>query len=139
MTPSSQSVHQADGSSPLHVVGETCFPFTHKGHTFTFEGLVIENLDVDVLAGTPFMESNDIAVRPAKRQVILSDGNIHNYGSQQPITVNSTARRAIVLRSPPTSTTIWPGEFLELRLPSDAPLTLCTHWNRGLMPPASES
>ena len=121
VTPSSQSVHQADGSSPLHVVGETRFPFTCKGHTFTFEGLVVENLDVDVLAGTPFMESNDIAVRPAKRQVILGDGTIHNYGSQQPVTINSTARRAIVLRSPPTATTIWPGEFLELGLPSDAP------------------
>ena len=33
------------------------------------------------LAGTPFMVSNDIAVRPAKRQVILGDGTIHNYGS----------------------------------------------------------
>ena len=67
------------------------------------------------------MESTDIAVRPAKRQVILGDGTIHNYGSQQPVTINSTPRRAIVLRSPPTSTTIWPGEFLELGLPSDAP------------------
>ena len=121
VTPSSQSVHPADGSSPLHVVGETRFPFTRKGHTFSFEGLVVENLDVDVLAGTPFMESNDIAVRPAKRQVILGDGTIHNYGSQQLVTINSTARRAIVLRSPPTSTTIWPGEFLELGLPNDAP------------------
>ena len=121
VAPSSQSVHQADGSSPLHVVGETRFPFTHGGHTFIFEGLVVENLDVDVLAGTPFMESNDIAVRPAKRQVILGDGTIHNYGSQQPVSISSTARRAIVLRSPPTSTTVWPGEFLEVELPGDAP------------------
>ena len=121
VAPSSQSVHQADGSSPLHVVGETRFPFTRGGHTFIFEGLVVENLDVDVLAGTPFMESNDIAVRPAKRQVILGDGTIHNYGSQQPVSISPTARRAIVLRSPPTSTTVWPGEFLEGELPGDAP------------------
>lgn len=32
-----------------------------------FEGLVVENLEVDVLAGTPFMETNDITVRLAKR------------------------------------------------------------------------
>ena len=121
VAPSSQSVHQADGSSPLHVVGETRFPFTRGGHTFIFEGLVVENLDVDVLAGTPFMESNDIAVRPAKRQVILGDVTIHNYGSQQPVSISPTARRAIVLRSPPTSTTVWPGEFLEVELPGDAP------------------
>ena len=121
VTPSSQSVHQADGSSPLHVVGETRFPFTCGGHTFIFEGLVVENLDVEVLAGTPFMESNDIAVRPTKRQVILGDGTIHNYGSQQPVSISPAARRAIVLRSPPTSTTVWPGEFLEVELPGDAP------------------
>ena len=118
MKPSSQSVHQADGSSPLHVVGEIRFSFTH---TFILEGLVVENLDVDVLAGTPFMESNDIAVRPAKHQVILGDGTIHNYGSQQPVSISSAAHRAIVLRSPPTSTTLWPGEFLEVELPGDAP------------------
>ena len=108
VTPSSQSVHQADGSSPLHDVSETRFPFTQGGHTFIFKGLVVENLDVNVLAGTPFMESNDIAVRPAKRQVILGDGTIHNYVSQQLVSISSTARCAIVLRSPPTSTNAWP-------------------------------
>ncbi|KAL9978907.1 hypothetical protein ACROYT_G016491 [Oculina patagonica] len=121
VTPSSQSVHQADGSSPLHVVGETRLSFTRGDRTFTFEGLVVEDLDVDVLAGTPFMETNDIAVRPAKRQVILGDGSIHHYGSHQPAVVSSAARRAIVLRSPSSSTTIWPGEFIEVDLPSDAP------------------
>ena len=119
--PSSQSVCQADGSSPLHVVGETHFPFTCGCHMFNFEGLVVKSLDVDVLAGTPFMESNDVAVRPAKRQVILGDGTIHNYGSQQPVTISSAAHRAIVLRSSPSSTTVWPGEFLEVELPGDAP------------------
>ena len=121
VTPSSQSVHQADGSSPLHVVGETRLSFTREDRIFTFEDLVVENLDVDALAGTPFMETNDIAVRPAKRQVILGDGSIHNYGSHQPAAVSSAACRAIVLRSPSSSTTIWPGEFLEVDLPHDAP------------------
>ena len=76
MTPSSQSVHQADGSSPLHVVGETLFPFTCEGCMFAFEALVVKNLDVDVLAGTLFMESIDIAVQPAKRQAILGNGTM---------------------------------------------------------------
>ena len=120
VTPCSQSVHQADGSSSLHVVGETSFPFASKGHTFTFEAIVVKNLDVDILTGTPFMESSDIAVHPAKRRVILGDGTIHNYGSQQPVMINSAACRAIVLRSPLMSTTIWPGEFL-FELPSNAP------------------
>ena len=58
VTPSSQSIYQADGSSHLHVVGETCFPFTHEDHMLSFEGLVVKNIDVDVLAGTPFIESH---------------------------------------------------------------------------------
>lgn len=85
------------------------------------------------------MECNDIVVLLAKSQVILGYGSIHNYGSLQQVTINSAARRAIVLRSPPTSTTIWPGEFLEVGLPSDASPDSTMHWNRGLMPPAQES
>ena len=40
--------------------------FTCDGHVIAFEGLVLENLDSDILAGMPFMEVNDIAIRPAK-------------------------------------------------------------------------
>ena len=70
---SSQSAQQADGASPLRVIGETRLAFTRGSHNFHFEGLVVEDSDVDILAGTPFMEWNDIAVRPAKRLVILGD------------------------------------------------------------------
>ena len=55
----SQSAHQADGSSPFKGVGETRLSFTRGRHNFAFHGLVVENLDVDVLAGTSFMEAND--------------------------------------------------------------------------------
>jgi hypothetical protein len=118
---SSQSVHQADGSSPLNVVGETHVSLFRDGIEYIFQGLVVENLDVDVLAGTPFMEANDIAVRPAKRQVILGSGDVYTYGSQQCSSANTAARRALVLRAPSVSTTIWPGEFVEIELPSDVP------------------
>ena len=59
---SAQSVQQADGSSQLQVVGEIRATFTCDNTDLTFEGLVVEDLDVKVLAGTPFMEANDIAV-----------------------------------------------------------------------------
>lgn len=36
-----------------------------------------ENLDIDVLAGIPFMESNDISVRPLKHQVLIGDNTIY--------------------------------------------------------------
>lgn len=121
IAPSSQSVHQADGSSPLKVIGETHISFTRDNQTFQFEGLVIEDLDVEVLAGTPFMELNDVAVRPARKEVILGDGPTYSYGSPTQQSKNSTARYAFLLRAPETAQTIWPGEFLEVKLPADAP------------------
>jgi len=121
VTPSSQSVHQADGASALTVVGETQATFTRNNHTFQFEGLVIEDLDVEVLAGTPFMEANDVAVRPARREVLLGDGSSYQYGSQPNNSNSVTARYAFLLRAPPSTQTVWPGEFLELELPPDAP------------------
>lgn len=67
------------------------------------------------------LQINDIAVRTAKRQVFLGDGSIYSYASQLQATASFTARRAIVLRSPPRSTTVWPEQFVEVELPSDAP------------------
>ncbi|KAJ8346823.1 hypothetical protein SKAU_G00282240 [Synaphobranchus kaupii] len=116
---SAQSVHQADGSSQLQVVGETRISFTRGDRVFQFDGLVVVDLDVDILAGTPFMEANDVAVRPAKREVILGDGTIFKYGSSVPAESSTAARRAFVLRAPTHSETIWPGEFIEMQLPGD--------------------
>ena len=40
-----QSAHQADGSSPVKLMGETRIALTHDKHMFHFEGLVMENID----------------------------------------------------------------------------------------------
>ena len=117
---SSQSAHQADGSSPLKVIGETKLMFVRGEKSFSFDGLIVENLDVEILAGTPFMESNDIAVRPAKRQVMLGDDTTYLYGSIGKPTDTHSIRRTHVLRVP-VSTTVWPGEFIEVDLPGDIP------------------
>lgn len=50
---STQSAHQADGSSPLIIKGETAFSVMGDARTFNFDGLVVERLDVDILGGTP--------------------------------------------------------------------------------------
>ena len=63
--PSAQFVQQADSSSQLQVVGEIRTTFSPDSTDLSFKGLVVEDLDVEVLAGTPFMEVNDIAVHPA--------------------------------------------------------------------------
>ena len=118
---SAQSVQRADGSSRLQVVGEIRKSFTRDNTDFTFEGLVVEDLDVEVLAGAPFMEANDVAVRPAKREVLLGNGSVYTYGSRAPPSPPTIVRRAFVLRSPTPSKTVWPGEFLEVQLQDDAP------------------
>ena len=80
---------------------------------FQFEDLEVENLDVKILPVTPFkfMSINDIAVRPTKCHVIPSDEHTA-LG-----TPNSFP--TIVLRAPPTPTTLWPGNFIEPDVPSD--------------------
>ena len=120
ITFTSQSVYQADGFSPLQFIGETRLRFLRDSREFVFEGLIVENLDVDVLAGTPVMEVNDIAVRPAKREIIIGEGQTYRYGSTTNLGSPTAARRAFLLRAPAPSTTIWPVDFLEMQLPSEA-------------------
>lgn len=82
VTASAQSAFQADGSSLLKAVGETRTRFQRDGHSLYFEGLVVENLHSDILAGSPFMEKNDVSIRPAKRQIRLGE-DVYSYGSFQ--------------------------------------------------------
>ena len=83
---SAQSVQQAVGSSQLQVVGEIHATFTRDNADFTFQGLVVEDLDVEVLTGTPFMEANYIAVRPAKERCSLGIAlSIHMGPSPHPV------------------------------------------------------
>jgi hypothetical protein len=79
---SSQSARQADGHSPLEVIGETRITFTRENYELCFEGLVVENLDVEILTGTPFMETNDIFVRPTQRTILICDTS-YTYGSNE--------------------------------------------------------
>ena len=55
---SSQQALQADGVTPLAVVGETHLTLSRAHLTLTLDALVVEDLDVDILAGTPFMIAN---------------------------------------------------------------------------------
>ena len=125
ITKSNQTAFQADGKSPMTVVGEVRITFTRSGKTFTFEGLVVENLDVDILAGVPFLSLNDITIRTAKHHVILDDGTIYTYGTV-PTQISDNRHvvrrtQAHVLRAPPSSTTVWPGEYVEVDLPENVP------------------
>ena len=78
-------------------------------------------MDVEVLAGIPFTEANDIAVHPAKRLITLADGSSFAYGSSDDRSTQQAAHRAVLLHAPATSTTLWPGDCIELELPQGLP------------------
>ena len=68
-----QSALQTDGITPLPTVGETHLELTRDNTVLHMEALVVNDLDVDVLAGMPFISSNDITMRPYKQYLILCD------------------------------------------------------------------
>ena len=62
---SSQQALQADGVTPLTVVGETHINLSRANKSLALDALVVEDLNVDILAGTTFLIANDVSVRPA--------------------------------------------------------------------------
>lgn len=49
----------------------------------TLEALVVEDLDVDILAETLFMTTNDIAVCHTKQEIIIYGSDTVSYGFSQ--------------------------------------------------------
>ena len=103
ITPSTQTALQADGSTPLNVRGETTLTVHRENIDLSLHALVVDDIDVDVLAGVPFMATNDVAVRPARHQVIIGDTNVCRYESPTTQSAGtSTVRRAQMSSAPPT-------------------------------------
>ena len=76
ITPASQMARQADGITPMDVIGEDHCSLTRGQSTFELDALVVRQLDVDILAGNPFMVHKDIGVRPAKRQIVIGGSEV---------------------------------------------------------------
>ena len=113
--PSSQVAFQADGKTPLNVLGETHVILTRNDLELKFSGLVVDDLDVDILAGVPFMEENDVAVRPKSKSISIGDNCNFTYdGSVPKCPVNN---RSSILRTT-AKTTVWPGDFLDVTMPA---------------------
>ena len=124
----SQQALQADGVTPLVVVGETHLTLSRAAKHLTLDALVLDDLDVDILAGIPFMITNDISVRPVKGQVLIEGSEVITYNSEATTNPHAHAvqrTQSYVLRSSSPSTVVLPGEYLELDVPSDLGLD-CT-------------
>ena len=81
--PASQGAVQVDASSPLVIVGEVKgVILTYGSHRFTLDALVTRSDCGDVIGGEPFMEENDIALRPSKKQIIIRGRDVVPYNNQ---------------------------------------------------------
>ena len=80
----------------------------------------MNELDVDILVGIPFMSTNDISVGPAKQQILIGYTNIVHYGNSPSNSSNHVRRtQAYIILKPEATSVIRPGSYLELALPSD--------------------
>ena len=79
----------------------------------------MNEVDVDILAGIPFMSTNDISVRPAKQQILIGDTNIVHCGTSPSDSPKRVRRTQAYILKPEATSVIWSGSYLELALPSD--------------------
>ena len=121
--PTTQAALQADGKSHMSVKGETSVTLYFGNKPFKFEGLVVEHLDVPVLAGMPFLKENDVLLHPFKSSIIFSDGTVYKYEESalkppsQPFSVRKISSH--IVRAPSTNTTLYPGDSIEVDVPPD--------------------
>ena len=103
-----QTALQADGITPLTVVGEVHFNVDRDHVDLHLDALAVGELDVDILAGTPFMALNDFSVRPSLQQISIQGSYILYYGAEGPDPPQNHVRRtqSHVLRASPSSTVI---------------------------------
>ena len=121
VTPASQMARQADGVTPMDVVGEVHCTLTRGQRAFELDAPVVRQLDVDILAGNPFLARNDISIHPARRQIVIGGSDMIHYGTASKHTTQSAVRRtqSFLLRNP-QRTVILPGEYVQLDTPRDS-------------------
>ena len=80
ITKTCRKAFQADGTTPLSVIGEVKTVFTRDEHHLPFRGLVVKDLEVDILGGTPFLRENDVYSRVSRNTVYVG-GSEHSHPS----------------------------------------------------------
>ena len=119
---SSQQALQADVVTPLAIAGETHLILSWADEHLPLDALVVDDLEVDILVGTPFLIINDITVCPENCQVHIQDSEmIHCEHPDDTITGSHAVwcAQSFTLCAPSSTTVVWPGEYLELEIPLD--------------------
>ena len=110
--PTSQKVRMADGTSALEVVGETEVTLYRNNKPYQLSAIVCRNTDTDILAGMPFMKTNDVAVRPFSDEIIIGGSEFIKY---DPHRTYSRSIRRLTLQSDRTQV-ILPGESTSFKV-----------------------
>ena len=110
--PTTRRVRMADGVSPLDVIGETEVTLFRKNKPYKLSAIVCRDTDTEILAGVPFMKSNDIAIRPYSDEIIIGGTEFIKYN---PSRATSTVRKVVVYSE--KTQVILPGEVISFSVP----------------------
>ena len=80
-------------------MGETHINLSRDNIDLKLAVLVVNDLDIDILAGIPFMSSNDVSVRPSKHQILIGDSSIVYYDTTPSDPQNHLCRTQTYVRS----------------------------------------
>ncbi len=117
INPTTHVASQADGKSRLNAVGEVHIVLSRGTFKLRLDAIVVSDLDCDVLAGMPFMKSNNLSLDIPKDQIKLGHTTIsyatpHNHGDP---TFQSSVLRATCREI------VFPGDYLEIPTPENIP------------------
>ena len=109
----SATLHGAKGAdkSPISVQGEVHFTLHFGSIKMPISGLVMDNLDCDILAGVPFCKVNKIAVDLYKEEISIDEVTIP-YGAK-PENPQQIFRAESLILSNDDKKVVMPGEFIE--------------------------
>ena len=92
---SDQKAVQADGKTKLDVVGEVHETFTRGKVKFHFSGLIVTNLDTEILGGTPFQKTNAIMTDFVNENIIVNQPGLRctfPFTKRQAATIGAVTR-----------------------------------------------
>ena len=104
------------------LLGRYTSQLSRSNKKLVLDALVVEDIDVDILAGIPFLIANDISVRPATQQITIQGSETVVYSTDDKHSTQSHAIRhatSYVLRSSSPTAVIWPGDYLEVDVPPE--------------------
>ena len=114
-----QTITLADGNTSLDVVGETDVTFYRDGRPLHMLALVVNESETEILCGMPFLTTNDIALRPARNEIIIAGEDVVTYdpvGRKAGGSVRKIQSYDIVSH---TKRVILPGEVWSVKLPAE--------------------